>query len=115
MSENSDDKPKPEEPKPDVIPGFVISRASDGTYTMNARGESPWYITSFEDAYQAQQWVLEYLTTNIANSNRIHVEAQERHHERELESREELAKAMLASEAAVREMKKAKKTKETPN
>jgi hypothetical protein len=105
MSEEDpkDTKPKAD-PKPTVIPGFEILPIADGTWTVHARNEdSPWYITSFESPWDAQQWVLSYLTTNIKNANKAHLRHIQQREEREADRKAELVKLMLATEAASRE------------
>jgi hypothetical protein len=92
--------PEPPAPPDPVIPGFEIVQVEDGRWTIQAKGESPWYLTGFEEARHAHQWVLDYLTTNIENSNRINMEAHERRREYEEATKHALAEAMMWSEDA---------------
>jgi len=73
---------------------------------MNAIGEAPWFVSGFSDHQHALEWVLEYLTTNIENSNRIGAEHDSRRIEAELAQKAQIVEAMMWTEAATKERKK---------
>jgi hypothetical protein len=107
MSEEPNVPPSPPVPPAQPItPGFDVVQVENGTWTMFARGESPWFVTGFESPQNAHGWVVDYLTTNIENSNRIHVETLEHKAEMELQYKHALTESLMYSEAASKERKK---------
>jgi len=98
--------PPPASPAHPITPGFDVVQVDDGTWTIFARGESPWFVSGFENPQNAHGWVVDYLTTNIENSNRIHAEAMESKYNLELQYKHALTESLMYSEAATKERKK---------
>jgi hypothetical protein len=94
----------PEPPVP-VVPGFEIVLAENELWTINAKGESPWYVTGFETPSNAHEWLLDYLTINFANSIRLQAKMQERQRRADEAQKQALAESMFWSESASRDKK----------
>lgn len=101
----SDEGQPQDPPATPIIPGFECVQVEDGSWSINAKGENPWFITGFQEVQDAHDWVLTYLTTNIENSARIHVEAMERKADAELSAKNALTEQLMWSEAAAKNRK----------
>jgi hypothetical protein len=89
-----------------TIPGFQVDLSADGRWVMNAIGEAPWFVGGFSEHHHALEWVLDYLTTNIENNNRIGAEYESRRIEAEMAQKTQLVEAMMWSEAAANKERK---------